>query len=34
MLPFELLLGLVIVFPAAFLGSFLVWGLIKIAGKN
>jgi hypothetical protein len=34
LLPFELLLGLVIVLPAAFLGSFLVWGLIKIAGKN
>lgn len=32
--PFELLLGLVIVIPAAFLGSFLVWGIIKIAGKN
>lgn len=34
MLPFELLLGLVIVLPAAFLGSFLVWGIIQIAGKN
>lgn len=32
--PFELLLGLVIVLPAAFLGSFLVWGILKIAGKN
>lgn len=34
MLPFELLLGLVIVLPAAFLGSFLVWGIFQIAGKN
>lgn len=34
MLPFELLLGLVIVLPAAFLGSFLVWGIFKLAGKN
>jgi hypothetical protein len=32
--PFELLLGLVIVIPAAFLGSFLVWGILKIAGKD
>lgn len=32
--PFELLLGLVIVVPAAFLGSFLVWGIFQIAGKN
>lgn len=34
MLPFELLLGLVIVLPAAFLGSFLVWGIFRIAGKD
>ncbi|MBA4300672.1 hypothetical protein SAMN03080617_00233 [Algoriphagus alkaliphilus] len=34
MLPFELLLGLVIVLPAAFFGSFLVWGIFKIAGKD
>jgi hypothetical protein len=34
LLPFELLLGLVIVLPAAFLGSFLVWGIFKIAGKD
>lgn len=34
MLPFELLLGLVIVLPAAFLGSFLVWGIFQIGGKN
>ena len=32
--PFELMLGLVIVLPAAFLGSFLVWGIVKIAGRN
>lgn len=32
--PFELMLGLVIVLPAAFLGSFLVWGIFQIAGKN
>lgn len=32
--PFELLLGLVIIMPAAFLGSYLVWGVLKIAGKN
>ncbi len=34
LLPFELLLGLVIVIPAAFLGSILVWGIMKIAGKD
>lgn len=34
MLPFELLLGLVIVVPAAFFGSLLVWGIFKIAGKD
>ncbi|WP_111668859.1 hypothetical protein [Algoriphagus litoralis] len=34
MLPFELLLGLVIVLPAAFIGSYLVWGIFQIAGKN
>lgn len=34
LLPFELLLGLVIVIPAAFLGSFLVWGILKIAGND
>lgn len=32
--PFELLLGLVIVLPAAFMGSFLVWGIFQIAGKD
>lgn len=32
--PFELMLGLVIVVPAAFLGSFLVYGIYYIAGKN
>lgn len=32
--PFELLLGLVIVLPAAFLGSYLVWGIVQMAGKN
>ena len=32
--PFELLLGLVIVLPAASLGSYIVWGIIKLAGKN
>lgn len=34
MLPFELMLGLVIVLPAAFLGSFLVWGIFQLAGKD
>lgn len=34
MLPFELLLGLVIVLPAAFFGSFLVWGIHQLAGKD
>lgn len=34
LLPFELLLGFVIVLPAAFLGSFLVWSIFQIAGKN
>lgn len=32
--PFELMLGLVIVVPAAFFGSFLVYGIYYIAGKN
>lgn len=32
--PFELMLGLVIVLPAAFLGSFLVYGIYYLAGKN
>jgi hypothetical protein len=34
MLPFELLLGLVIVLPASFFGSLLVWGIFKVAGKD
>jgi hypothetical protein len=29
-----LLLGLVIVLPAAFMWSFLVWGIFQIAGKD
>lgn len=33
-LPFELMLGLVIVLPAAFLVSFLVWGIFQIGGEN
>ncbi len=32
--PIELMLGLVIVLPAAFFGSFIVWGIFQIAGKN
>jgi hypothetical protein len=32
--PVELMLGLVIVVPAAFIGSFLVYGIYYIAGKN
>jgi uncharacterized membrane protein YeaQ/YmgE (transglycosylase-associated protein family) len=33
-LPYELMLGMVIVFPASFLGSFLVWGIFQVSGKN
>lgn len=32
--PIELMLGLVIVLPAAFLGSFLVWGIFQVGGKG
>ena len=32
--PIELMLGLVIVLPASFLGSFLVWGIFQVSGKN
>jgi hypothetical protein len=32
--PFELMIGLVIVLPAAFLGVFLVQGIFFVSGKN
>jgi FtsH-binding integral membrane protein len=32
--PFELMIGLVIVLPAAFLGAYLAYGIFYLAGKN
>ncbi|OYX24029.1 MAG: hypothetical protein B7Z16_01300 [Algoriphagus sp. 32-45-6] len=32
--PFELLIGLVIVMPVAFLGSYLIYAIFYLAGKN
>lgn len=32
--PFELMIGLVIVLPASFLGAYLVYGIFFLAGKN
>ena len=32
--PFELLIGLVIVLPVSFVGSYLVYGIFFIAGKS
>jgi hypothetical protein len=32
--PFELMIGLVTVLPAAFLGSYLVKGIFFLAGKK
>lgn len=32
--PFELMIGLVIVLPAAFLGTYLVYGIFYLSGKN
>ncbi|MFN3757681.1 MAG: hypothetical protein ACK4SF_00570 [Algoriphagus aquaeductus] len=32
--PFELMIGLVIVMPAAFVGSYLIYGVFFLAGKN
>lgn len=32
--PFELLIGLVIVMPVAFLGAYLIYGVFYLAGRN
>lgn len=32
--PFELMIGLVIVMPTAFVGSYLIYGVFFLAGKN
>ena len=32
--PFELMIGLVIILPVSFIGSYLIHGIFFIAGKN
>lgn len=32
--PFELMIGLVIIMPVAFLASYLIYGVFYLAGKN
>ncbi len=32
--PFELMIGMVIVMPVAFLGAYLIYGVFYLAGKN
>ncbi|MBC6365416.1 hypothetical protein [Algoriphagus sp. AK58] len=32
--PFELMIGLVIVMPVTFVGSYLIYGIFFLAGKN